>query len=169
MKRPPGAAARDQMAYTTALRDTLAVLTSTLNLDEVLDRILANVHHVVQDTWLTAEQQEFVQTIHKSSDALMSVINDVLDFSKIESGRLELDVQPFSLRACLDKALHLMAHAADERGLALAYTVADGVPDYILGDTVRVHQVLLNLLIDKSHLGGTIARSSRLEVCAKFN
>ena len=98
------------------------------------------------DTPLTDEQEEFVKTIRMSGDALMAVINDVLDFSKIESGRLELDVRPLDVRACVRDTLELLAHRADEQGLALTASVADDVPAQVLGDGDRLRQVLINLV-----------------------
>jgi signal transduction histidine kinase/ActR/RegA family two-component response regulator len=98
------------------------------------------------DTPLTDEQEEFVKTIRMSGDALMAVINDVLDFSKIESGRLELDVRPLDVRACVRDTLDLLAHRADEQGLALTASVADDVPAQVLGDGDRLRQVLINLV-----------------------
>jgi PAS domain S-box-containing protein len=98
------------------------------------------------DTSLTAEQHEFVETIRTSGDALLTIINDILDFSKIESGKLDLEQQPFDLRDCLESALDLLAPRAAERGLDLAYTVADNVPQTLLGDVTRLRQILVNLL-----------------------
>jgi PAS domain S-box-containing protein len=98
------------------------------------------------DTPLTAEQHEFVETIRTSGDALLTIINDILDFSKIESGKLDLEQQPFDLRDCLESALDLLAPRAAERGLDLAYTVADNVPQTLLGDVTRLRQILVNLL-----------------------
>lgn len=98
------------------------------------------------DTPLTSEQQEYVRTIRTSGDMLLSIINDVLDFSKIESGRLELETQPVNLLACVKETLELLAHRAEEKGLALHHTVAPDVPPYILGDATRLRQVLLNLV-----------------------
>lgn len=98
------------------------------------------------DTPLTDDQQEYVRTIRTSGDMLLSIINDVLDFSKIESGRLELEAQPVNLLACVEETLELMRHRADEKGLALHHTVAPDVPAYVIGDATRLRQVLLNLV-----------------------
>ncbi len=101
---------------------------------------------LLSDTPLTDEQAEFVETIRTSGDALMAVINDVLDFSKIESGRLELDVRPLNIRACVRDTLELLAHRAHEQNLALEAFVADDVPVQVLGDGDRLRQVLINLV-----------------------
>jgi PAS domain S-box-containing protein len=98
------------------------------------------------DTALTPEQHEFVQTIRGSGEALLTIINDILDFSKIESGKLELEQQPFDLRDCLESALDLLAPRAAEKGLDLAYLIADTVPATLCGDVTRLRQILVNIL-----------------------
>jgi len=98
------------------------------------------------DTGLTGEQREYAETIRTSADALLTVINDILDFSKIESGKLDLEEYPFDLRACLESSLDLVAPRAVEKGLDLAFTLAEGTPDALIGDATRLRQVLVNLL-----------------------
>ena len=98
------------------------------------------------DTDLDREQRDFVETIRTSGDALLTIINDILDFSKIEAGMLSLEVHPFEIRTCVEEALDLVAQAAAEKGVELAYLVEDGVPRTIRGDVTRVRQVLVNLL-----------------------
>ncbi len=98
------------------------------------------------DTPLTAEQQEYAETIRTSGDALLTIINDILDFSKIESGSLDLEEQPFDLRDCLEDALDLLATRAAEKNLDLAYVIDDGVPGTLVGDVTRLRQVLVNLV-----------------------
>ncbi|MCB0165956.1 MAG: AAA family ATPase [Anaerolineae bacterium] len=98
------------------------------------------------DTALTAQQREFVEIIHTSGDTLLTIINDILDFSKIEAGKLDLEYQPFSLRRCVEEALHLVAPKAAERGLELAYLVDDTLPPVFEGDITRLRQILMNLV-----------------------
>jgi CheY-like chemotaxis protein/HPt (histidine-containing phosphotransfer) domain-containing protein len=98
------------------------------------------------DTPLSHEQHGYVETIHSSSEALLTIINDILDFSKIESGKLEVEHLPLDLRGCLEEALDLLAPKAAEKKLELAYQMEDGVPARVLGDTVRLRQVLVNLI-----------------------
>ena len=98
------------------------------------------------NTALTDEQREYAEVVRQSGDALLTVINDILDFSKIEAGKLELEAQPFDLRECVESALDLVATRAAEKGLDLAYLVADGTPAAIVGDVTRLRQILLNLL-----------------------
>ncbi|HKZ05385.1 MAG TPA: GAF domain-containing protein, partial [Methylomirabilota bacterium] len=98
------------------------------------------------NTALNDEQREYAEIVRQSGDTLLTVINDILDFSKIEAGRLELETQPFDLRECVEGALDLMATRAADKGLDLAYLLADGTPAAIVGDVTRLRQVLLNLL-----------------------
>jgi PAS domain S-box-containing protein len=98
------------------------------------------------NTALSDEQREYAEIVRQSGDALLTVINDILDFSKIEAGKLELESQPFDLLECIEGALDLVATRAAEKGLDLAYVVADGTPGAIVGDVTRLRQILLNLL-----------------------
>jgi PAS domain S-box-containing protein len=101
---------------------------------------------LLQDTALSAEQQEYVQTIRISSEALLTLINDILDFSKIEAGRMDLERQPFNLRECIEESMELIAPKAAEKGIDLAYIIADHTPEEVIGDITRVRQILVNLL-----------------------
>jgi CheY-like chemotaxis protein len=98
------------------------------------------------ETPLTHEQHGYMETIHASSEALLTITNDILDFSKIEAGKLDLENQPFSLRACLEDALDLLAAQAAEKKLDLAYQMDDGIPEQMCGDVTRLRQVLVNLI-----------------------
>ncbi|HEV2105967.1 MAG TPA: ATP-binding protein, partial [Candidatus Eisenbacteria bacterium] len=98
------------------------------------------------DTGLNGEQREFLQTARASADTLLSVINDILDFSKIEAGRLDLDHAPFGLREAVERALRTVALRAHEKGLELVADVRPEVPEAVVGDPVRVQQVLVNLV-----------------------
>ena len=101
---------------------------------------------VLLDTPLTAEQRELTETIRSSSEALLTLLNDVLDFSKIESGRLELENQPFDLRACIESAVALLARSAADKGIALLHAVGREVPEVVVADATRIRQVLVNLI-----------------------
>ncbi|HUA68550.1 MAG TPA: response regulator [Candidatus Saccharimonadales bacterium] len=95
---------------------------------------------------LTAEQRGYLETIHASSEALLTIINDILDFSKIEAGKLELDSRPFDLRTCVEETLDLMAPRAFEKNLDLVYQMDDRIATLVEGDALRLRQVLVNLL-----------------------
>ncbi len=95
---------------------------------------------------MTAEQRDFVETIRISSDALMTIVNDFLDFSKIERDKTDLEIRTFNLRNCIEDALQSVAEKATAKGLDLAYKI-DGIsPDVIIGDPKKLQQILINLL-----------------------
>ncbi len=101
---------------------------------------------LLNETDLNPEQQEYSQTILHSGEALLNVINDILDFSKIESGKMELDLHDFNLRDCVEQVLDLFAGKAAELGLDLIYHIDQQVPLQLIGDGMRLRQVLINLL-----------------------
>ena len=98
------------------------------------------------DTDLTQEQSSYLTMITNSGKLLLTIINDVLDFSRIESNNLELEYRRFSLMECVENACHLCFDMAARKQLDLAYTVDRHVPGYIYGDSSRLQQILLNLL-----------------------
>jgi PAS domain S-box-containing protein len=101
---------------------------------------------ILLGTDLDAEQRSYADVIRTSGEALLSVINDILDFSKIEAGRLDLEEHAFDLRACVESALELVAPAAADKGLDLAYALDPEAPEALIGDAARLRQILLNLL-----------------------
>ena len=101
---------------------------------------------LLMDTRLDPEQREFVDTVRSSGDALIAVINDILDFSKIEAGELHLEAAPFKLREQVEGCLDFVAAAAARKGLDLVCHVDDSCPELVVGDVVRLRQILANLL-----------------------
>ena len=101
---------------------------------------------LVLDTPLSGEQREYVEVAKQSADSLLAVINDVLDFSKVEAGRLELALAPFDVRDSLADAVRALAVEADGKGLELALHVLPDVPAWLTGDAGRLRQVLVNLV-----------------------
>ena len=97
-------------------------------------------------TELTAEQREFAEVVRSSGDALLHVIDDILDYSKIEAGKLELEREPLDLRECVEGALDIVAPRASQKEIELGCLIDEDVPAGIVGDAARLRQVLLNLL-----------------------
>ena len=89
--------------------------------------------------------KDCLQTARGSADVLLTLLNDLLDSARIESGKLELELAPFSLRQVLDQIMGILAVRASEKGLCCQCIVPDGTPDAVLGDRMRLQQVLLNL------------------------
>ncbi|HVK16020.1 MAG TPA: PAS domain S-box protein [Fimbriiglobus sp.] len=98
------------------------------------------------DTDLTSQQREYLRTVKESGEALLRIVNDILDVSKVEAGKLELDHSPFRLRESLDAASRPQAVRADQKGLSFTCRVAPDVPDDLIGDRGRLCQVLVNLV-----------------------
>lgn len=101
---------------------------------------------LLQDDELTADQQDCAETIRSSGEALLAIINNILDLSKIERGYSELERQPFDLTACIKDSLDLMAQKAIEKGLKLTCSLDEALPRIVTGDVNRIRQVLVNLL-----------------------
>jgi PAS domain S-box-containing protein len=148
----------------TRLKETEAELRHARDVAEEASRaksqFLANVSHEVRtplngilgmtqlalETLLTAEQRDYLLTTKASVDLLLGVINDILDFSKIEAGKLDLDPHEFSLRHELGATLKSLAVRAHGKGLELGYRVTEDVPDALVGDWLRLRQVVVNLV-----------------------
>jgi signal transduction histidine kinase len=101
---------------------------------------------LVLQTELTERQRKFIELAHNSAKGLMVIINDLLDVAKIEAGRVHIEQQPFSLHDCLREALQPLLLHAHEKGITLHARVQPGVPLHVLGDALRLRQVLVNLV-----------------------
>ncbi|MFM7674350.1 MAG: response regulator [Synechococcus sp.] len=113
---------------------------------------------------LDEEQLDAVQTIRSSGQSLLSIINDILCFSKIESGKFDLEVRIFELRSCVEEVIDLLAEAAARKGTLITYRFDPDVPSHILGDGNRLRQVLLNLVsnaVKFTSQGSVLVRLSR--------
>ncbi len=115
------------------------------------------------DTSLDPLQHEYVEALEASSEALLSVINDVLDFSKIEVGRLELAPIEFDCRGAVEEALLMLASSARAKGLQISHRVESDVPVTVRGDRARLRQILLNLLSNAVKF--TASGEIQLRVC----
>jgi len=116
---------------------------------------------LLEDTALTRSQHEYVNVAHKSANALLSILNDILDLSKIEAGKLELEVIPFDLREIVRDVVVLHALKAEQMGIYLKSEIDEDLPGIVIGDPTRMRQVLVNLIsnaIKFTKKGGVIVR-----------
>jgi len=107
---------------------------------------IIGMSELLSETELDDRQREMVTVVRQSSDALLALINDVLDFSALEAGRVRLERTAFGLRECVQSVVSVVAPQASSKGLCLEVSVADNVPGRIMGDPLRLQQVLLHLL-----------------------
>jgi len=101
---------------------------------------------ILGETNLNPEQRECIETISNSGQALLSIINDILDLSRMERGKAELECQPFNLIVSVEKSIDLIASSANAKGLDLSYRSEGPIPENVVGDSQRIRQVLVNLL-----------------------
>lgn len=118
---------------------------------------------LVMNTPLDAEQAEYLGMVKSSALSLLQIINEILDFSKIESGNFRLDPTPFSLRKTLASTVRAISAHAYEKGVEIILKISPDLPDRVIGDSLRLHQIISNLL------GNAIKFTAAGEICASFS
>ncbi|OSM04051.1 putative PAS domain-containing protein [Magnetofaba australis IT-1] len=106
---------------------------------------IIGLSHLCLQTRLTLRQEDYLRKVHDSAVALLRIINDILDFSKIEAGRLDIESTPFSLQETMERIAATLTVQAKDKSIDLSFSVAPDAPPTLIGDPLRIEQVLLNL------------------------
>jgi signal transduction histidine kinase len=160
----------DLGAWVVTARDVTGQVEARQQLEEARDaaeeaaraksELLANVSHEIRtpmnavlgmtdlalDTDLTDEQRGYVSTVRSSAESLLTIINDLLDLARVESGRLVMETVPFSVRGALEDVMRTMEVRATQKGIGLEMQIDDEVPEWVTGDPGRLRQVVMNLI-----------------------
>ncbi|MBK8001182.1 MAG: response regulator [Verrucomicrobia bacterium] len=120
---------------------------------------------LLMQTDLAPDQRDFVETIRTSGESLLTIIDDILNFSKLESKKMELELRPMDLRQCVEETLDLLASRASEKNLDLVYQIATDTPTSVSADSTRIRQILVNLV--NNAIKFTTSGSVAISVSAK--
>jgi len=106
---------------------------------------IIGMSHLALKTNLDKKQRNYIEKVHRSAESLLGIINDILDFSKIEAGKMGLESVDFNLDDVMDNLANLVGMKTEEKGLELLFNMAPDIPTYLVGDPLRLGQVLINL------------------------
>jgi signal transduction histidine kinase/FixJ family two-component response regulator len=128
--------------------------------DNAKTEFLANMSHEIRtplngvigfsdiliQTELTETQMEYMKTVHTSAKSLLDIVNDILDFSKIEAGKLELDIEMFNVKTLSEQVSEAVKFQIQQKKIVFKNTISDNLPQFFMGDIIRIRQILVNLL-----------------------
>ncbi len=149
-----------QLGINNAITDLHQTHNLLMSATQAKNQFLANMSHeirtpingivgmltLLQSTQLSTEQMEHLRLAQSSSELLLGVVNDILDFSKIEAGKMTIEQIPYNLKEVLANTRSVFAQALQQKGLTLVYDKADDINEYVIGDALRLRQVITNLL-----------------------